>query len=90
MDIPAGEKDFIIRDSYTLPVAIDAVGASAHAHYICKQMKMTATLPDGSVKTMLHIKDWDFGWQDKYYFQQFVPLPQGTRLDAGNPLGQLL
>lgn len=82
LDIPAGEKDFVIRDSYTIPVAIDAVGASAHAHYICKQMKMTATLPDGSVKTMLYIKDWDFAWQDKYYFQQFVPLPQGTRLDV--------
>ena len=24
LDIPAGEKDFVIRDSYTLPVATDA------------------------------------------------------------------
>jgi hypothetical protein len=31
---------------------------------------------------MLLIKDWDFAWQDRYYFQQFVPLPKGTRLDA--------
>jgi hypothetical protein len=82
LDIPAGEKDFIIRDTYTIPVAVDAVGVSAHAHYLCKQMKMTATLPDGDVKTMLYIKDWDFAWQDKYFFQQFQPLPQGTRLDV--------
>src|SRR5207302_1802157 len=34
LDIPAGEKDFVIRDSYTLPVATDAVGVSAHAHYL--------------------------------------------------------
>ncbi len=26
LDIPAGEKDFVLRDSYTLPVAADAVG----------------------------------------------------------------
>ena len=45
LDIPAGEKDFVIRDSYTLPVAVDGVGVSAHAHYIATQMKMTATLP---------------------------------------------
>ncbi|HSU53130.1 MAG TPA: hypothetical protein VLT36_03640 [Candidatus Dormibacteraeota bacterium] len=82
LDIPAGEKDFVLRDSYTLPVAVDGVGVSAHAHYIAKQLKMTATLPGGEVKTLLWIKDWDFAWQDKYYFKQFVALPTGTRLDA--------
>ena len=93
LDIPAGEKDFVIRDTYTLPVAIDGVGVGAHAHYIGKELKMTATLPDGNLKTLLDIKDWDFAWQDRYFFQQLVPLPQGTRLDveihwdnsAGNP-----
>jgi len=81
LDIPAGEKDFIIRDSYTLPVAVDAVGVGAHAHYLAKVMKMTATLPGGDVKTLLLIKDWDFAWQDRYFFEQLVPLPAGTRLD---------
>lgn len=93
LDIPAGEKDFVIRDSYTLPVAMDAVSISAHAHYIAKQMKMTATFPDGGVKTLLAINDWDFSWQDHYQFKDEVPLPKGTRLDvevhwdntAGNP-----
>ena len=82
LDIPAGDKDFVIRDSYTLPVAVDGVGVSAHAHYLATQMKMTATLPDGEVKTLLLIKDWDFAWQDRYFFKDFVPLPKGTKLDA--------
>lgn len=82
LDIPAGEKDFVIRDSYTLPVAVDAVGLGAHAHYLGKQMKMTATLPGGEVKTLLRIKDWDFAWQDRYYFQELVALPRETRLDT--------
>jgi hypothetical protein len=82
LDIPAGEKDFVIRDSYKIPVAVDGVGVSAHAHYIAKKLQMTATLPSGDVKTLLLINDWDFAWQDKYYFQQLVPLPEGTRLDV--------
>src|SRR3989449_4259442 len=82
LDIPPGEKDFIIRDSYTLPVAVDAVGIGAHAHYIARQMRMTARLPDGDVKTLLSIKDWDFAWQDRYFFRQPAPLPKGTRLDV--------
>jgi len=82
LDIPPGERDFVVRDSYTIPVALDAVSIGAHAHYIGKQLKMTATLPTGEVKTLLWIKDWDFSWQDRYFFQEFVPLPKGTRLDA--------
>jgi hypothetical protein len=82
LDIPAGEKDFVIKDSYTLPVDIKGVGVSAHAHYIAKQFKLTATLPGGDVKTLFLIKDWDFAWQDRYYFKDFPNLPAGTRLDA--------
>ena len=82
LDIPAGEKDFIIHDSYTLPVATDAVGVGGHAHYLAKVMKMTATLPDGDTRSLLWIKDWDFAWQDRYFFKELVPLPKGTRLDV--------
>lgn len=82
LDIPAGEKDFVIRDSYTLPVDIDAAGISAHAHYLARRMKLTATLPDGEVMTLLAINDWNFNWQDQYFFEKMAPLPRGTRLDA--------
>lgn len=82
IDIPPGKADFAVRDSFVLPVDADAVSIGAHAHYIGRTMKMTATLPSGEVKTLLWIKDWDFAWQDRYFFDGFVPLPKGTRLDA--------
>ncbi|MBY0504367.1 MAG: hypothetical protein K2X03_10675 [Bryobacteraceae bacterium] len=82
LDIPAGSPNFRIEDNYTLPVDVEAVSIGAHAHYLGKEMKMTATLPTGEVKTLLWIKDWNFAWQDRYFFQERVPLPKGTRLDA--------
>lgn len=82
LKIPAGEKRYVVKDSFTLPADVEAVSVGAHAHYIGKTMKMTATLPGGEVKTLLDIKDWDFAWQDRYFFEQFVPLPKGTRLDS--------
>jgi hypothetical protein len=82
LDIPAGEKDYVLKDSFTLPVDFDAVSVGAHAHYIATKMKMTATLPSGEVLTLLSIKDWDFAWQDRYYFDHFVALPKGTRIDS--------
>jgi mono/diheme cytochrome c family protein len=80
--IPAGDKDFTVRDSFTLPVDVDAFGVSAHAHYLGKSMKLTATLPSGETKVLLNIPNWDFAWQDGYMFADFLPLPKGTRLDG--------
>jgi mono/diheme cytochrome c family protein len=93
IDIPAGAKEYAIEDSFTLPVDVKAFGVSAHAHYLGKQMKMTARLPGGETRTLLWISDWDFAWQDQYQFKEFVFLPKGSRLDvkiaydnsAGNP-----
>jgi hypothetical protein len=82
IDIAAGQKDFSIEDSFVLPVDVKAFGISAHAHYLGKDFKVTATLPDGKTKTLLHISDWDFTWQEGYRFQDFLDLPKGTTVDA--------
>jgi hypothetical protein len=80
--IPAGQKTFKVSDSYVLPIDVEAISVGAHAHYLGKTMKMTATLPNGEVKTLLDIKDWDFAWQDRYFFDRAVSLPKGTRLNG--------
>lgn len=82
IDIPAGEKDYVVRDSFTTPIDLDVYGAGGHAHYLCTQMKMTATLPTGETKSLLWIDRWDFAWQERYYFVEPMRLPAGTRLDV--------
>src|SRR5262245_9522666 len=44
IDIPAGEKQFTITDSFTLPGDAKVYGAFAHAHYLGREMKADATL----------------------------------------------
>ena len=82
IDIPPGESHYTIRDSFTLPGDIAVYSAVAHAHYLAKEMKATATLPDGSNKTLIWIQNWDFNWQDTYIYKKPFTLPKGTRLDA--------
>jgi hypothetical protein len=82
IDIAAGQKNFAIEDSFTLPVDVKAFGISAHAHYIGKDFTVTATPPGGKAKTLLRIPDWDFTWQEQYRFQDYVELPKGTKLHA--------
>ncbi|MCU1325667.1 MAG: hypothetical protein JWN34_1037 [Bryobacterales bacterium] len=82
IDIPAGKSDYKVRGSYTLPVDVEAFSVSAHAHYLARGARMTATLPSGEVRVLFWIKDWDFNWQDTYFFNDLQTLPKGTRIDG--------
>jgi len=81
IDIPAGEKAYKVRDHFTVPVDVDAIGIIPHAHYICKEMKGIARLPDGSTRWLIWIRDWDFNWQEHYRYRRPVHLPAGTKLE---------
>jgi len=78
--IPPGDANYVVEDSYVLPVDVDVVSIYPHAHYLAKEMRGTATLPDGSQQDLLWIRRWDFRWQDRYRYRSPVFLPRGTRL----------
>jgi mono/diheme cytochrome c family protein len=82
LDIAPGEKAFTITGSYTVPRDMYALSIAAHAHYLGKEFKVTATLPDASTKPLLWIQDWDFNWQDRYDYKEPILLPRGTKIDA--------
>ena len=81
IDIPAGERSYKVRDHFTTPVDVQAIGIIPHAHYICKDMQGWAILPDGSRKWLIWIRDWNFNWQEQYRYAAPVKLPAGTRLE---------
>lgn len=80
IDIPPGQRDYVVTDTYELPVPVDLMSVYPHAHYLGKEMRVTATLPDGAVKLLLHIKQWSFHWQQDYRYATPIPLPRGTTL----------
>ncbi len=80
LDIPAGEPEYVVEDDFTLPVDVEALRIYPHAHYLGKEMRAWAELPDGSERWLLHIREWDFDWQDEYRYAEPVPLPRGTRV----------
>lgn len=81
LDIPAGESDYTLKHRYTISHDVEVILIFPHAHYICKEIKGVATLPDGSEKTLIWIKDWDFAWQEQYIFEKPPLLPAGTVID---------
>ena len=80
IEIPPGESRYVIRDAFTLPVAVDLLAVQPHAHYRAREIRGVADLPDGTSRLVMHIKDWDFRWQHVYREVTPIRLPKGTRL----------
>ena len=81
LDIPAGASDYRVVDSFRLPVAADVVAVQPHAHYRAHTVSASATLPDGTRRSLIHISDWDFNWQDQYRLATPIQVPAGTLLE---------
>jgi len=81
IDIPPGDASYKVRDHFTIPVNVHAVGIIPHAHYVAREVKGWATLPGGRRVWLLWIRDWDFNWQDRYWYREPLALPEGTRVE---------
>ncbi len=80
LDIPPGAADYRSRDRYVLPVDVEVYGVHPHAHYLAREVRARATLPDGTSRRLLYIADWDASWQDYYFYSEPFLLPRGTAL----------
>jgi hypothetical protein len=81
IDIAPGTKDYkLTADSEPLPADVDALSIGPHMHNLGREMRVEARLPDGTVKPMIHVTDWDWNWQGAYYFKTPMRLPKGTVL----------
>jgi hypothetical protein len=81
INIPPGQSDYKVTDYFTLPVDVDAIGIIPHAHYICRDMLGYAILPNGKRRTLIHIPDWNFNWQEQYRYPEPIRLPADTRIE---------
>jgi tetratricopeptide (TPR) repeat protein len=80
LDIPAGADHFVVTDAFTVPVDVQLRAIQPHAHYRARTLRAIATLPSGSARELIVIRDWDFNWQDQYRYADPFWLPAGTRL----------
>jgi tetratricopeptide (TPR) repeat protein/mono/diheme cytochrome c family protein len=78
LDIPAGDKDFVVSDEFRCPIDLQVLAVYPHAHYLATLMEAYATLPDGSRKWLVRIPHWDLNWQGVYRLKNPLMLPKGS------------
>ena len=80
IDIPAGDSHYVAADEYVVPVDLDVRSIFPHAHSLCREVDVEATLPDGSQQSLIKINDFNEKWHDNYQYVEPVRLPRGTRI----------
>ncbi len=78
IDIPAGDANYLVEDTFVLPVDAEVLAVQPHAHYRARTITGIAILPDGTRRTLISISDWDLRWQHVYRYVTPVPLPKGS------------
>jgi tetratricopeptide (TPR) repeat protein len=80
IDILPGATNHRIQDQYVLPVDVDVFALQPHAHFLAREIRGFAVLPDGTYKWLIFIRNWDFNWQDVYRYIEPLAMPKGTIL----------
>ena len=80
IDIRPGESQYVITDSYVLPVDVEVHAVQPHAHNRAREVKGWVTFPDGRRRWLIYISRWDFHWQDVYRYEQPFWIPRGSTL----------
>jgi tetratricopeptide (TPR) repeat protein len=80
IDIPAGDSNFVVEDSFVLPVDVELQALQPHAHQRAREVEGMAKLPDGTERSLIKIKSWDFRWQHVYRLVSPLALPRGTTI----------
>lgn len=80
--IPAGSSRHEVTASFTTPRGLDThvIGIAPHMHLLGREMRVQAISPDGEVRCLIHIDDWDFDWQGTYFYKNPLPIKGGTQL----------
>jgi tetratricopeptide (TPR) repeat protein len=78
LDIPAGAANFRVSESFTVPADVDLLAIYPHAHYLGKELRATAKLPDGTSHDLIFIPSWNLNWQAVFYYAELVFLPKGS------------
>jgi tetratricopeptide (TPR) repeat protein len=80
MDIPPGERRYVVTDSFVLDADVDVYTVQPHAHHLATEVKSFATLPDGTRKWLIYIRRWEFEWQGVFRYARPQFLPAGTSI----------
>jgi hypothetical protein len=81
LHVPANVANHEEVASWYVERDIKIISLVPHMHLRGKDMRMTASYPDGREEVLLNVPGYDFNWQLFYYPENAIELPAGSRID---------
>lgn len=82
LNIPAGAANHEEVGKKQVPMDAAILAYMPHMHTRGKAFRLEMALPDGSKKTLLEVRRYDFNWQLSYRLKQPQPVSAGSTLVA--------
>jgi Copper type II ascorbate-dependent monooxygenase, C-terminal domain len=79
--IPPGNPHYQVKAFLPIPTTVELVAIAPHMHLLGREATVVAHFPNGSVKQLIRIEDWDFHWQANYLYREAITLPAGTLIE---------
>jgi Copper type II ascorbate-dependent monooxygenase, C-terminal domain len=80
--IPKGDANFRVTGTIKVETDCTLYSVMPHMHLLGKEIKVTVTPPDGSGRTLVAVKEWDYNWQETYFLKEPLALKAGTVLEV--------
>ncbi|OFE11237.1 hypothetical protein PHACT_15485 [Pseudohongiella acticola] len=81
-EIPAYDPNFEMSAQIEIPADAYLHSFLPHMHFRGKYMRFDAHLPDGTVKPLINIANYNYNWQMEYKLEESMLVPAGTRIVA--------
>jgi hypothetical protein len=78
--IPAGDPDFVVRATWSVPEDVELLRFLPHMHLRGKSMRVDVRPPGGELRNVLVLPKWDPDWQLPYQLATPIPVPAGTEI----------
>jgi thiol-disulfide isomerase/thioredoxin/mono/diheme cytochrome c family protein len=80
--IPPGAADHKVTANFTFDRDSVLLSMTPHMHLRGKSFEYALVLPDGKREVLLHVPNYDFGWQENYVLAEPRRVPKGARLEC--------
>jgi hypothetical protein len=83
-EIPPHAQEYPEQYSRKINTDIVLYAMNPHMHFRGKRMSFHAKLPDGTMRDLLSVPDYNFNWQRTYILQEPINLPKGSEIVIKN------
>jgi hypothetical protein len=78
--LPPNEHEIPAHAEYVFEESVVITGVRAKMNARGKKMKFSVELPDGTMRDLLSVPAYNYGWQPHYVLDEPVTIPTGTKV----------